>query len=251
MSVWFAIPSKRAPEEANAVLLAWRRAGYKVALWCDDCVDANAKVHDMHIQGQYQGYAHAVNSLCGAILAGDPTAQWIVTGGDDTLPDPDNSPDVIAEQCKRHFGGTFGVMQPTGDRWGDTPESRVQFGADRGAFIDRIAGSPWIGREFARRMYGGQGPYFPEYRHQYVDEELQEVAQRLDAFWQRADLIHRHNHFCRVGDTVNWAVGLAVMPAFLREANSPEHRVQFQRVFETRKRMGFPGHEPIPAEVCA
>ena len=35
-------------------------------------------------------------------------------------------------------------MQPTGDRFAQGQ-------------IDRIAGSAWIGREFARRAYGGNG----------------------------------------------------------------------------------------------
>ena len=46
---------------------------------------------------------------------------------------------------------TFGVMQPTGDRWGERNGI---------ATIDRIAGSPWMGREFCRRMYHGSGPMY-------------------------------------------------------------------------------------------
>ena len=89
---------------------------------------------------------------------------------------------------------TFGVMQATGDRWGENePWARAQF-PDAPAYIDRICGSPWIGREFARRMNQGKGPFWREYFHMFADEELQCVAQRLGVLWQRRDLTHHHEH---------------------------------------------------------
>ena len=79
---------------------------------------------------------------------------------------------------------TFGIMQPTGDRWGaDEPWAKALF-PDAPAYIDRICGSPWIGREFARRMNEGAGPFHPAYRHMFADEELQCVAKRLGVLWQ-------------------------------------------------------------------
>lgn len=128
----------------------------------------------------------------------------------------------------------FGVMQPTGDRWGDA----------QGAYIDRVAGSPWIGREFARRMYGGSGPYWPEYFHMGVDEELQAVATKLGVFWQRPDLTHYHAHWGRPrpGERMGQ---VDRMPAFLAEANSPEHWRKYKALFSKRQAAGFPGHEPI------
>jgi hypothetical protein len=35
MSVWYCIPSKRPPEEAEKCLKLWRERGYKIALWVD------------------------------------------------------------------------------------------------------------------------------------------------------------------------------------------------------------------------
>ena len=93
---------------------------------------------------------------------------------------------------------TFGVMQPTGDRWGDNESSRAAFGENRGAEIDRIAGSPWMGREWCERAYLGNGPMPDFYHHLYIDEELQEVATRLGVFWQCRDLTQYHNHPVRV-----------------------------------------------------
>ena len=245
MSIWLAIPSKRLPEEAEKCLKEWRERGYKIALWRDD--DLPIMLDKRFCAMKYPGYASALNQMCGVILYEDPQAEWIVAAGDDTLPDPNHSAEEIALECRYHFedlnGGnardeTFGVMQPTGDRWHEG------VGGFTNAPIDRVAGSPWIGREFARRMYGGAGPYWHEYTHCFVDEELQQVAEKLGVFWQRRDLIHKHMNWAR-GATDKEVVNVDRMPAFLAEANSPEHWRKFKRIFTERKAAGFPGHEPI------
>src|SRR5581483_11518837 len=114
----------------------------------------------------YPGYAQSVNLLIGHVLSFDPSAEWFIAAGDDVEPDPNHSAEEIAMQCKAwcHTNAcsrgvplsegceqvdTFGVMQPTGDRWGDSEWSRQRFGVDRGAYSDRVCGSAWIGREFA------------------------------------------------------------------------------------------------------
>jgi hypothetical protein len=200
----------------------------------------------------------------------DAGAEWFVCGADDIEPDPNHAAEEISGECSERFyasielmyppnkpkwstiplpsiGGsgkdapswkywsTFGVMQPTGDRWGD----------GQGAYIDRVAGSPWIGREFARRMYGGNGPYWPEYTHMGVDEELQMVAEKMGVFWQRPDLTHFHAHWGRPrpGERMGQADR---MPEFLEAANSPEHWKKYKETLRRRQAAGFPGHEPIP-----
>jgi len=161
--------------------------------------------------------------------------QWFVLAGDDTLPDPVKSADDIARECTEHFAGTFGVMQPTGDRWADS----------QGVCIERIAGSPWIGSEFARRINGGRGPIWPEYWHMGNDEELQNVAIKYGVFWQRSDITHMHNHWGR--PRPGEKMGLASrMPKFLERANSREEWANYKRVFLVRKAAGFLGSEPIP-----
>jgi len=239
MSTWLAIPSKRPPEEAEKVLKLWRERGYKLAVYRDH-TDPELADLDMQIVGctPYPGYAMAVNSLCQHIMLEDPQAEWICTGGDDVEPDANHSAEEIAQECSHNFSsndglgtmwkaGTFGVMQPTGDPWSDT----------QGRIIERIAGSPWMGREFCRRMNGGQGPLWPEYTHCFEDEELQCVAQKLGVFWQRPDLVHKHNNWARTPN--------AKPPAFLAEANSPQHWAKYKALFERRKAGGFPGSNPI------
>lgn len=253
MSVWYCIPSKRPPDQVDPVLAKWRERGYKTALWLDEVPKdsgtmKNQSLISYWISGgpNYPGYAQAVNALVTDVLETDPSCDWIVTGGDDILPDPNHTAEEIADSCTEHFGGpyalyghkrpqnTFGVMQPTGDRWGDSPRSRKEFGEDRGAYIDRVCGSPWMGREFCQRIYGGKGPLWPEYRHMYVDQELFDVATKLGILWQRRDLIHEHQHWGRSATQQ--------IPEFLKSVNTPEHFAEAKALYDRRAAFGF---EPL------
>lgn len=221
MKAWFCIPSARPAAEANKALRKWSDKGYGIALWRDDNTDV--PICNLLLTGKYPGYAQAVNALAAEVLAQDPGCQFIVDGGDDTTPDPNHSPSEIAQQCVEHFGGTFGVMQPTGDRWAN-------------GSIDRIAGSAWMGREWCERANQGLGPLWHEYFHNFVDDELQNVAIKLGVFWQRPDLIHHHEH---------WIRAEAEMPQFLKKANSSDQWAHSQRLFNERRNSGFPGHAPL------
>lgn len=243
---WLCIPSAR-PGGGSAG--KWKAAGYNVALFVDSghlsialrgsspaadktCDDYGA---DLVYGASYPGYAISVNFLIRQVSSIDFAAGWFIAGGDDTLPDQ-RPPKPIAAECSAHFRGTFGVMQPTGDRWA-------------GGQIDRICGSPWLGREFCSRANQGGGPLWHEYRHMFVDEELQNVAKNLGVLWQRPDLTHRHEHFCRFDERVDWDRGRQAMPAFLREANTPEHWQKYKALFEGRQKHGFPGSSPLPHPV--
>ena len=262
MSVWYAIPSARSLSVIEETIGKWLAMGYKVMLWRDKpAVDDFSEIQwarEMGVsatwQAVYPGYSQVVNALCREILARDPAADWIVTGGDDVEPDPNKRADEIGRECSEYFaklywsagnafGGveridnspTFGVMQPTGDDWYDF------HGGKRSRIIERIAGSPWMGLEFCRRMNGGAGPLWPEYTHCFEDEELQNVAQKLGVLWQRPDLTHMHYHWSRQGH-----LKLSPEPpAHLKEATSRAHWEKYKALFEQRKAAGFPGHEPI------
>jgi hypothetical protein len=245
MSVWLTIPSARPEPQAKAIIDQWRGLGYRVALWRE-----SEKVNPMGggIQADlvkvgpeaYPGYAIAVNQLIGIALRLDHTARWFVIGGDDVQPDLAHRADEIAAQCEDYFGtlancsrhddpeALYGVMQPTGDRWGDS----------RGAYIDRICGSAWIGREFAMRAYGGLGPLWPEYKHMFVDEELQNVARREGVLWQRRDLIQLHQHAQRTPNSVT--------PPHLREWYGRAHWDEAKALFTRRQAANFPPYEVEP-----
>lgn len=261
MSVWYCIPSKRPAEQANEVLKLWRERGYKIALFVD-ASDYEQQTRETETPADYRemafaypGYAKAVNALVRSVIRDNPDCDWIVTGGDDVEPDPNHSAEEIAKQCSGYFfrlqraetdsvGAqeleTFGVMQPTGDRWGADEPWAKQMYPNAPAYIDRVCGSPWLGREFCRRMYGGTGPLFSGYYHMFEDEELQNVAQKLGVLWQRPDLTHHHRHWGRkLGATPQ------DIPEFLKKVSGPEHWKEAKALFESRKAEGFPGHEPI------
>jgi hypothetical protein len=228
MKAWFCIPSARPATEANQVLGRWRERGYGVALWLDSEAAARECNFRLVGLGQYPGYAAAVNLLAKEVLAMDPECEWIVAGGDDTEPDDLRSPEQIAGECREHFGGTFGVMQPTGDRWAD-------------GSIDRIAGSPWMGREWCMRANGGQGPLWPEFTHMFVDECLQQTAIRCGAFWQRRDVVHFHRHYLREGDGVKGRPA----PAHLRRWSTPQHWKEMQAIYHRLRAQSFAPCMPI------
>jgi len=247
MSVWFCIPSIR---ENGGTIPLWREMGYKVAVLRQGApIDCEVQIPT----GEYRGWAPSVNILAKWVVEHDRHAEWIVTGGDDYEPDRSKRAGNIAIQCCRYFYrnitdcDTFGVMQPTGDRWGDTPMARRQYGEGRGAYIDRIAGSPWFGREWVKRAYGGNGPMYAGYRHMYADEELFEVATKLGVYWARPDIIQLHQHWGRKpGDEF---ADIRDCPDFLMPVNSPQHWHESQKLFVARKAAGWPGHEPLLTSV--
>ena len=251
MSVWLTIPSARPPEQVEPILAKWRAQGYKIALVVDDGKDAAAKSAFANVvissPDGYRGYACSVNALIQFVMERDASAEWFVAAGDDTEPDANHTAEDIADDCAVHFSEdvhqsfalrSFGVMQPTGDRWHEG------VGGFANAPIDRVAGSAWYGREYCRRMYGGRGPLFDGYKHMYVDEEAQEVAIKMGVFWQRRDLIHLHRHWGR-GDSEQAVLTNPTIPAHLEKWNTSAHWQEAKALFLSRKAAGFPGHEPI------
>lgn len=248
MSVWYCIPAARAWKDST--LPKWKERGYKLAVWKDSFQHDLPPFTDPSIVlvGEYPGYAKAVNALIKRAMDLEPEADWFVTGGDDVEPDMNKSPEEIAGECSAHFAiqhsgltegeplsvpamlkaftgiehRSFGIMQPTGDRWAD----------DRGPYIERICGSPWLGREWCRRGHQGAGPLHPDFRHMYVDECLQNVAMQLGILWQRPDLIHLHQHWGRSG----W---LNEKPAHLIEVNKAPHWQEAKAIYDRIRNAGY------------
>lgn len=187
--------------------------------------------------------------------------------GDQREGDYDDPADALKDS-REH--ATFGVMQPIGDRWGEgrcttcngTGNDAVLVGdqgarcadcngSGRSAVIDRICGSPWMGREFCRRMYQGSGPLYNGYYHNFADEELQKVARKLGVFWQRRDIVQEHRHWAQKQPKSETHTGLAGdvrnMPGWAVKINDPELSdwERSKALFAKRKASGFPGHEPL------
>lgn len=254
--VWFCIPSARPLAEVKPIVSAWHDMGYRVALWRDESdADTHFAGADkvMNYGGQYPGYARAVNFMARNILESLPFVDWIVTGGDDTLPDPRLRADQIAAECSEHFqelwmqrasddsyhkqwpfyvtmrtAGSFGVMQPTGDPFANYS-------------IKKICGSPWLGREWCLRGNSGMGPFYPGFVHMFGDECLQRTTQALGILWQRPDLIHRHNHFMREGDNAT----RSEVPPHLKRWNEKTHWNEAKALFQRLESQGFQECMPL------
>lgn len=219
MSVWYICPSARPPEDADKCLAKWRDKGYKLAVFRD--AGAQPVIADLLLHGQYLGYARAVNMLIARVMQADPDAAWMIAGNDDQYPDPQADPAVIAAECMAHFGGTFGVMQPAGDKYG-----AIKSGSS--------IVSPWMGRDWCRRLNEGRGPLWEEYFHFFEDAEHKEVAVKLGRLLLREDLSHYHDHWERFGRE---------LPPHLVKAKAAWQNSR--NIFRRRKSQGFPGSDPL------
>ncbi len=213
--VWFAIPSA-SPEKCRKVLPVWRERGYRVAI-LQNFERADIPADICVWSDRYPGWAQSVNILAREIVP--RSAQIIVTGGDDMLPDPDHTAQELATQFLERFPDTFGVMQPHAD----------EYLASR-----RYCGSPFLGRAWIDTMYHGQGPLFGKYHHNWADNELYWVARGLDALWLRPDLSHFHDHFTRGG---------RAEPAYWSSVKQRD--LDDCLLYFARAQTGFAGHEPL------
>ena len=201
-------------DRAGRTFEKWHELGYATAAFLDD---RRKPDHcDYPVSGIYRGWARAVNTLCDLLLSNVENVDWIVTGGADILPDPELFGDEIAELCTEHFDGTYGVMQPSGDKFG--------------ALVNKEACvSPWLGRDWITSAYSGRGPLLADYFHFYADTDLMHVATKAKRLWWCDSFVQYHDHYLRRGESV---------PAHLERAAAanPKDRA----LFESRRRAGFP-----------
>jgi hypothetical protein len=226
----FCIPTANAPQ-CSATFAKWRARGYHTAAYTDGATPRPDHC-DLWIRDDaYPGWPAATNLLLGYVLRAHPEIDWLIAGGDDMDPDPQASPQEVALACTRHFGGTFGVMQPTGDPLGLDASGRCA--------AERICGSPWLGREFIARWQGGSNVFCERMHHYYADELLCRQTSACGLLWQRKDLTHFHRHPSRTGVTP---------PAYMR-ANQA-HWAADEAVFREFERQGFPA-DPVFYQVAA
>lgn len=216
MKVWYAIPSINA-ERASHVFAAWKAMGYKTAVLIDrgNPIPKNADL--VLEEDPWPGYFRSVNLLAEAIGS---DADILVTGGDDVTPDFKKRAEKIAEECFEKYPDGYFVMQPTGD---DMP----------GKYD--ICTSPWIGKGWLERAYGGKFPLYPEYMAFFGDQELREVSYLQGVLWQRDDLIQYHDHWIRPGGP----------PKLDYQKRNDKYWPGDEKLFRQRKKEGFPGHQPI------
>lgn len=222
--VWVTFPTANT-DAANQTLAKWHMRGYRSCVLIDPG-QAKPMADDVLVRdaGPYPGYPTASNAVIRRAV--ELGAVIVIAGNDDIDPDPEYSAQEIAARFERYFPDYFGVMQPTGDAYGSlAPDSQ-----------QRSCVSPWIGREFARRINGGHGVYRTEYQDLWDDAELWEVADRLGVLRQAPDIVQFHRHWSRgCGDH---------LPPALRQRICHSNQADML-TFQRRRNAGFPGYEPL------
>lgn len=212
-SVWAVWPTVHFAR-SRAMVKKWHAQGYKVAILVNPPFPTAMLGADKIItQKEWRGFPTAANMLCHGV-PGDV----IAVVGDDVYPDPNKTAQEIGADFVKKFPDLFGVMQPTGDAF---------------ASVNTCAVSPWVGRKFITDAYAGRGPYCSDYFHYFTDYELQLVATKLGAFYQRKDIVQFHDHWQREVEPVR--------PPHLTKAYI--HWRDDERIFKNRKSIGFPNHE--------
>ena len=216
--VWLVLPSANW-KMAQKTFPAWRSKGYKIAVVCPVGLKAIYEgISDIMVlesdTGGYKGWPKSVNYLCKKLMEVD----IIIAAGDDMYPDENYTAEQLRTQFLEHFGGTLGVMQPYGDK----------FGSMACAECEQICGSAWLGREFRNRVNLGKGPLWEGYFHMFADTELYQVAKKHDCLWIREDLSQYHAHRLRKHHTF--------IP------NIPRGNFESAKnLYYKRKETGFPG----------
>lgn len=178
--VWLVLPS--ANEDLCARHLpVWQERGYRVAVLQDRVRFACPADVVVEVE-TYEGWAGSVNRLARVVI--ERGAEIVVAAGDDMLPDPTRDAVAIGREFRERFADGFGVMQPMGEQL---------------MHAGNFCGSPWLGRAWCERMYGGAGPLWPGYRHNWADNELYWLARGMGVLWERPDLTQRHEHFRATG----------------------------------------------------
>jgi hypothetical protein len=219
MTIYVIFPSPNT-DATNETLARWHAQGYRSAVLIDNGQEPPRA--DVVVQPDtYPGYVASVNQLAHMCIA--EGADIVIASGDDADPDPNHSAEEIGRRFVEAFPDYFGVMQPTGDKFGALADDAVT----------RAAVTPWIGKAFAQRAYQGNGPYFSGYRHFYADAEIMEVAQLLGCWRECPEFMQFHRHHSRgYDDALNKSQRATVQQAGLAD----------RKVYLERKAAGFPGH---------
>lgn len=204
--VWVVWPTVH-KEQSNKMISLWHELEYKVAILVNQPLGNKdfPEAEMVIVQDEWKGFPVAANILCEEALG-----NIIVVVGDDVYPDKREA-NKLGERFLKRFPDTFGVAQPTADKYG---------------CWDKCAVSPWIGRKFIKKI----GPYCEQYYHYFSDEDLQQVAMKLNVFEQWEDVNQYHDHWERNKKEKR--------PAHLLEAKKQWHKDR--KIFKERMIKGFP-----------
>lgn len=227
LSKTFVVFPSASPPRAAACVAKWRSMGYQTAVYLDTGTSGDTGAY-REWRGPYKGYWNACNWMAKTLVNGQEQATIVIFAADDIEPDVTKTCQEISSEFIDHFADTFGVMQPCGDKQGIDKTGKPA--------AARICGSPWLGAEWVRRAYQGNGPCDDRFHHFYADESLYEVAGKLGVLWMRPELSQLHRH---------WSWGHEPQQIWQRK-NSNAHWVSDRDLFLSEKAKGFPGSEPLP-----
>jgi hypothetical protein len=221
-NVCLAMPSANI-EMAKKTFPVWKNKGYDIAVVVPDKLKHDyLNITDFILTeseiGGYGGWVKSVNVLTNRLNGYD----ILVAAGDDMFPDQNYEAHQLHLQFMRHFGGTFGVMQPYGDK----------FGSMACESCEQICGSAWLGKEFRERINQGKGPLWYEYWHMWADTELYQVANKYNCLWIRGDLSQYHEHRLR---------GTHKFSPTIPAGNTKKS----EKIYFDRKQNNFPNSEPL------
>lgn len=218
MTPWCIYPTANR-DRGRETALAWHAMGYRVAVMLDGQTEPmRLGWADLALGiSDYPGFPACINALAREVFARDPDTPCFVCGSDDILPDQTKRADVLAGEFVQHFGGTLGVMNATGDKYGGWRDCLL---------------SAWVGREYSERINGGMGYLWPEYFHYCSDSEAYSVSVLRGLLWRREDVAEHYAHWTRTGvDTLPKPKREKVESMWPRDG----------WLFKLREKHGFPG----------
>jgi hypothetical protein len=170
MIIWAVIPSTD-PARANEMSERWSARGYRTCLVINKelvppSMKSSMRAHQVFLVGGYEGWFRTMNFCCGVLFT-QGQADVVVCSSDRILPSETGTAHEIATAFALKFPGGVGVMQPTKH---GCPKDDLQ--------------SPWIGKPFWYKTYGGRGPFYERYFQYFGNRELYAVAQRMGALWE-------------------------------------------------------------------
>lgn len=213
MNLWVSMVSGN-PSLAEFNGRKWKAAGFK--LFADiEC--GLVPCADETRMRAYDGHPRSSNrAIADCIALG---ADVVLNVNDDMYPIDMTADDLIRAWSFVFDLSTLGVMQCAGDMWGGMAWAAV---------------CPAVGREYAQRINGGRGLYWPEYNHYFADQEIREVAERLGKFHLHTSLKIYHDHHTRGGRD-----GLTAQ----NRAHTQSKHERDRQIYNSRLSANFPNHE--------
>lgn len=168
MRIWVAFPSTD-PARAEETAGRWAALGYKTLVMFNAEQYRLINADLVFRIAVYEGYFRAQNFACQKLVR-DHGADIVVCGSDRIAPIEGRAASQLGATFWAKFPNGLGVMQPVGGAPpGDCP-------------------SPWVGRNFILRTYGGAGPFHERYFQYFGGRELFAVARSMDRLWLREDV---------------------------------------------------------------